>query len=1065
MISMSSTRRRVASLATLAVAATGVPLFAGVSPTALAVSPDLVISEVYGGGGNSGAVYTNDFIELFNRGPAPVDLTGYSVQYASATGTGNFAATPISGTLPPGGSYLVQGAAGATPAAPLPTPDATGTLNLSGTAGKVIVAASSTGIGCNGGSTPCSPAQQALIVDLVGYGNANFFETAPAPVLSNTTSAQRAGGGCADTDNNSTDFVAGSPAPLNSASPSTPCGGPPVDAAPAVSSISPASGAASVAVDAAIAVTFSEPVTVAGDWLALSCTTSGPVTGTTTGGPTAYTFDPDAALANDETCTVTIGATAVTDNDVTDPPDTMEADFSSTFSTIAADPCSAPITPIPAIQGSGATTPIAGSTVTTRGVVVSDDEGPSPALRGFNLQDAAGDGDAATSDGIFVFNGANTDLVGLGDVVTVTGRAVEFGGQTQIDQLASVVVCGTGTAAPTDVTLPVSDLTFLERYEGMLVRMPQVLSVTEHFQIGRFGEIVVSSGGRLYTPTNVVAPGAPAIALQSENNRNRIVIDDNRSDQNPEVILLGRGGQPLSATNTLRIGDTVTSAIGVLSYAFNAYRLMPFNALGGGAPNFQPANARPATAPAVGGRIQVAGMNVLNYFNTFNPGCQAGVGGPPVDCRGAESPEEFARQIPKTVTAIVGTGAEVIGINEIENDGYGVDSAIAQLVGALNDATAPGTYAYIDADARTGQVNSLGTDAIKVAFIYQPGLVTPTGQTAALNTVEFVNGGDNAPRSRPALAQAFSENATGGVFTAVVNHLKSKGSPCTTPDAGDGQGNCNQVRLNSANRLIEWLATNPTGTGDTDYLLVGDLNSYAKEDPIVALENAGYTNLVARFEGEDAYSYVFGAQSGYLDHALGSASIVSQVTGVGEWHINADEPSVLDYNTNFKPANLITSLYAPDQYRSSDHDPAIVGLNLVGPTLYEVTANGGITSPAGSSVADPTASGPATFNLRVRMTGRSVTTGTFTFHFPAADLRVVGSAITAPIVTGSTATISGAAKVNGVRGSTFTVTAIDSRPDRFRLVVRNSGGTVTYDSGDQILTTGTVVIKNRGTAS
>jgi len=194
-------------------------------PAANAVSPDIVISQVYGGGGNSGAPYTNDFIELFNRGPATVSLTGWSVQYASATGTGNFGSNPVtalSGSLQPGQYYLVQLASGVN-GVPLPTPDAIGTVNMSGTGGKVVLVTSTTGLPCNGGSTPCTPADLAQIHDLVGYGAANFFETAATAALSNTTSASRLNGGCTDTDDNSADFTVGAPAPRNTASPQLPC--------------------------------------------------------------------------------------------------------------------------------------------------------------------------------------------------------------------------------------------------------------------------------------------------------------------------------------------------------------------------------------------------------------------------------------------------------------------------------------------------------------------------------------------------------------------------------------------------------------------------------------------------------------------------------------------------------------------------------------------------------------------------------------------------------------------------------------------------------------------------
>jgi len=260
------------------------------------------------------------------------------------------------------------------------------------------------------------------------------------------------------------------------------------------------------------------------------------------------------------------------------------------------------------------------------------------------------------------------------------------------------------------------------------------------------------------------------------------------------------------------------------------------------------------------------------------------------------------------------------------------EGAIQFFVDRLNAATASGTYAFIDVDANTGQVNALGTDAIKVALLYKPAVVTPVGQTAVLNTEAFVNGGDSAPRSRPSLAQAFEQNANGQRFIVDVNHLKSKGSACDAPDAGDGQGNCNAVRVQAAQALMAWLASNPTGTGDPDVLLIGDYNSYAMEDPITVITNAGFTNLIATFVGPGAYSYAFDGQWGYLDYAFASASLRSQVTGLGEYHINADEPSVLDYNTDFKSAGQLSSLYNQDPFRISDHDPVLVGLCLP-PTL------------------------------------------------------------------------------------------------------------------------------------
>jgi predicted extracellular nuclease len=715
---------------------------------------------------------------------------------------------------------------------------------------------------------------------------------------------------------------------------------PPVDpTTPAVQDTTPVNGATGVAANTNLTVTFNEPVNLAAGAFALSCNSLAQ-NFAVAGGPTTFTLDPAADLPGGAACTFTVSAAAVTDQDAIDPPDNMLADYVLSFSVAApVDPCAAPTTPIYTIQGSGATVAVPGP-VTTKGVVVGDYEGPSPALRGFFIQDPTGDGNPATSDGIFVFNGGNTDNVSLGDLVLVSGTAAENQGQSQISvSAANIVKCGAGTVAPVDVTLPFATLEAAEQYEGMLVRLPQTLYVTEHFQLGRFGQVVLSSGGRLPQPTNILPPGAPALAQQAVNNLNRIILDDGSQVQNPDPIVFARGGQPLSAANTLRGGDTATNIVGVMTFTWggnaaspNAYRVRPVGALGG-VVNFEPTNPRPAAAPAPAGSVRVAGMNLLNFFNTFDglpdnvDNCRLGVGGAATDCRGADTQFEFDRQYAKTVAAIVGSGADIIGVNEIENDGYGPDSALQYLVDRLNTATAPGTYAFIDADAGTGQLNALGTDAIKVGMIYKPAKVTPVGQTAALNTVAFVNGGDSAPRSRPALAQAFQVNATGARFTAVANHLKSKGSACNTLDQNDGQGNCSIVRTNSAIELANWLATNPTGTGDPDVLIVGDLNSYAKEDPITALINRGYTNLIETFLGAGAYSYVFDGQWGYLDHALANAAMLPQVAAVAEWHINADEPSVLDYNTDFKTANLIASLFAPNEFRIADHDPVLVDLN------------------------------------------------------------------------------------------------------------------------------------------
>jgi len=395
----------------------------------------------------------------------------------------------------------------------------------------------------------------------------------------------------------------------------------------------------------------------------------------------------------------------------------------------------------------------------------------------------------------------------------------------------------------------------------------------------------------------------------------------------------------------------------------------------------------------------------------------------------------------------------VTGINEIENDGYGFSSAIQHLVDQLNAATAPGTYAFINVDANTGQTNALGTDAIKVGMLYKPALVTPVGVTAALNSVAFVNGGDSAPRSRPALAQTFQQNSNGARFTAVVNHLKSKGSACDDPDAGDGQGNCNIVRTNAAIEQAAWLASDPTLTGETDVLILGDLNSYAMEDPVTALKNAGFTNLLELFLGPDAYSYVFDGQWGYLDYAMASGSLVPQITAVTEFHINADEPGVLDYNTNFKSAGQVISLYAPDMFRVSDHDPVIVGLDLQN-TPYPsavgfITGSGWVPAAAGSYFYEPAWSGKAQFALDVKYKKEDlIPQGSFSLILENAGFEFYSSSVDWLWVSpnGNKAIFTGSGTANSSPDFRYIVWVQDGKKDNIRIQIWD-GTQLVFDNG------------------
>jgi predicted extracellular nuclease len=624
------------------------------------------------------------------------------------------------------------------------------------------------------------------------------------------------------------------------------------------------------------------------------------------------------------------------------------------------DPCTSAFTPIYSIQGSGLAAAIQGN-VTTQGVVVGDFEGSTATgLQGFYLQDATGDADAATSDGLFVFTG-NANVVSAGQIVRVTGFARERFNQTTLNgsnsntaavTAANIVTCGTGSITPTDVTLPFDSVEAPEQFEGMSVRLPQDLVISEYFNYARFGEMVLAlpldGETRPFTPTLVAEPGAPAQARADQNLLSRITLDDGLGAQNPPSVRHPNGA-PFSLANRFRGGDLVTNTVGVLGFDFSLYRIQPTASA-----EYTPVNPRPAEPEDVGGRLKVAAMNTLNFFLTLDPLDDpttpdddnpadniCGPTGAEHDCRGADlsQPLEFDRQRDKLIAALSQLDADVIGLNELENT-LNVDplgDPDGGLVAGLNEELGAGTYAAID----TGVI---GTDAIRVGLIYRPEAVTPMGDFAILDS--SVDPRFDTTLNRPALAQTFEENATGARFTVVVNHLKSKGSDCVDvgdPDTGDGQGNCNLTRKAAAQALVDWIETDPTRSGDRDVLVIGDLNSYAKEDPIDAVllgpddlpaTQDDFSNLVSKYEGPFAYSFVFDGQAGYLDHALSSATLTPQVTGATEWHINADEPSLLDYDTSFKPAGQ-EAVYAPDAYRASDHDPVIVGLNLVAPYRFE----------------------------------------------------------------------------------------------------------------------------------
>jgi uncharacterized protein len=597
----------------------------------------------------------------------------------------------------------------------------------------------------------------------------------------------------------------------------------------------------------------------------------------------------------------------------------------------APTPPTATAAKIYAIQGAGVESPLKGQLVSTEGVVTH------VTSTGFYLQDPLGDGNVATSDGIFVYTAAANSAV-VGQKLSLTATVTEYiaGASspaaqarpiTELTSPSNIVVQGTGFAVPpTVVDLSALGDDGLEAYEGMLVTLQGPLMVQQNYYLGRYGQLTMAAGSRLLQPTNLHRPGTPeAIALAAENARRSFILDDNLSTQNPAVTpYLGEG-------DTVRAGDTTESLTGVIDFGLATstssgaamYKLQPTAAV-----QFSRSNPRTAAPATPGGGVTVASANVLNYFTTFTngatasgqtgQGCTLGSSTSTSNCRGADSLAEFTRQQAKLVASLSAINADVVGLMEIQNNG---DVAAQNLADAINTKFGSTVYKVVP----KGNLDT-GTDAIRVAMLYKPGKLTLQG--VALSDTHAVN-------NRPTFAQGFAAS-NGERFAVVVNHLKSKGS-CPTDgsadtDQNDGQGCWNATRVEQAERLRDFVAQVQTAAGTQDVILIGDLNAHGQEDPLHTLTGDGLiVDQVARFKPE-AHSYVFDGLAGRMDHGLATASMTSKIVSAAPWNINADEPAIIDYNLEYKTPACATcgpDYYQPTPYKSSDHDPIVLGLNLV----------------------------------------------------------------------------------------------------------------------------------------
>lgn len=593
--------------------------------------------------------------------------------------------------------------------------------------------------------------------------------------------------------------------------------------------------------------------------------------------------------------------------------------------------CGAPADLISSVQGAALKSALAGTLATIEAVVIAD---AIDGLGGVFLQEqqADRDGDPMTSEGIFVQIDGARPKVERGDVLRVRGRVAEIGeGEetlTALVELSSIQFCGKVDELPQPSLVEEPPLVAddWEIYEGMSVVIEPIVTVLSNYTLLSRGELVVGLTGRQWTPTERFPPGAQARALAEDNARARLLIDDGSIAASPPERVHYLPTVP-SIDAPYRVGTQLRNVAGVLDQRLGNYRLHPSERV-------EVVQApRPESVPEVEGSLRIASFNVLNYFNGDGKG-----GGFPTP-RGASDNDELTRQRAKILSALKAMDADIYALIEVENDGYDKRSAIEELTSRLNQARGrPKEYDYV-----RGPESRLGSDQISVGLLYRTRKLKPVGAAVSLTQAPFDT------HHRVPLAQAFDEIKTKARFSVVVNHWKSKGgcdeADPANADRGDGQGCWNAARVDAARAMADWLGGDPTGSGDPDYLLIGDLNSNSQEDPLRLLGEADYAQL-GHGNAEGHYSFVYDGLSGSLDHGLATSSLAAQVRGAAVWHINSDEMPDFDYNREGRSQAVEARMFRADPFRSSDHDPLIIGLDLLPPVVEPVVDPAAAPVPA-----------------------------------------------------------------------------------------------------------------------
>lgn len=907
---------------------------------------DLAISQAYGGGGNSGATFTHDFVEIFNRGAAPVSLNGKSVQYGSTTGNFSNVTTLPNVTLQPGQYFLLQLASGAN-GAPLPvTGDHTGTLNLAGAAGKVALVNGTAALACGATATPCGAASLDLIVDLLGFGTAaNLSETTPTANLSNTTAAVRAGSGCTDTDNNGADFTVATPAPRNTTTALNPCGGGggPTDPQ-GVGAASPSSLGAGDATLLTVTVTggsnpTSTDVVVEADLAAIGGAADQALLddgtqGDATAGDGIFSFA--TTVAGGTGAGVKALPFTVTDAQA-------RTDIGSIALSVVAR------VSVHDIQGAGRQSPLVDAQVVTEGIVTATK------FNGFFLQTAPGeeDADPATSEGVFVFtSSAPPAAATVGNRVAVAGKVIEYTPSANRNQLSlteisapvvSVLSTGNALPAPIEITTlhadPTRAVDALERFEGMRVSIASLITTS-----GDSGRIVESAATSTATGDfHGVLPGVARPFREPGIGALDVTpipsgVSPPRFDTNPERIRVDSAAQTGAVPIAVDARTNVMGLVGVLDYGDSTYTLLPDPGLSivttGGM------LSRDVSTP-LADEVTIGGFNLLRFYDDVN------------DAGGdvALTPEAFTRRLAKTARAIcvMIDAPDILGVVEVENL-----NALEHLAAAINDAviggcaTDPQYVPYLVEGNDVGKINigylvstrqvAPGVPRVEVLEVAQFGKTdvdtNPNGSTSVLN-------------DRPPLllrARIHRDASNHFPVTVIANHLRSlNGVNSTDPGSNGWSTDGARIRAKRASQaryLANLVQARQAADPTENLVLVGDFNAFEYSDGYVDVMGivtgreapesevlnyvdspvvAPLTNMTFSRPADDRYSYVFEGNAQTLDHIVVNQALLDASPGLRIEHarMNADFGG-----DNFGDDNVVL--------RVSDHDPVVLYIPVDG---------------------------------------------------------------------------------------------------------------------------------------